>query len=122
MKKEILFAILGFFAFLLFGYLALAISDSSDDIKVDGRDALKIASAHFGYWLWIILAIIASAAIIIYGIKKDWYGPKIVIAGLFCGLIIAFALFTYPVNIKTDPKSAGITTPEIEYLKTKGLK
>lgn len=122
MKKEILFAVLGFFAFILFGYLALVFSASSDDIKVDGSDALKIASAHFGYWLWIILTIIASAAIIIYGVKKDWYGPKVVITGLAIGLVLAFVLFTYPVNIKTDPKSAGITTPEIEYLKTKGLK
>jgi len=100
----------------------LAISESSDDIKVDGSDAISIAFDHYWYKFWIVIALVVSAFITIYGFLKNWYGPKVIIAGLFMGLILAFALFTLPVNIKTDPKSAGITTPEIEYLKTKGLK
>lgn len=119
--KDLIKAAAGFFAILAIGYLFLLFSASSDNIKVDGRDAVKIAFQHTGYAIaWVVAVVIVIAAIVI-GFEAKLSGNKVVIVGVLVGLLFALLIFTKPVNIKTDPKSAGITTEEIDYLKSKGL-
>ena len=119
--KDLLKAAAGFFTILAISYLILLFSASSDNIKVDGRDAVKIAFNHGGYIVAWAIALAVTAAVIVLGVKLDWSGNKVVIAGVATGLLFALMIFTKPVQIKTDPKSANITTEEIDYLKTKGL-
>lgn len=120
--KEIGIVLLGFIAVMTLGLFILKISDSSDNIKVDGMDALRIAAAHTGYWIWICSAAFVCIVAGVIAYRKQIYGGKVVIIGLLMAVLMALVIFTKPVNIKTDPKSSGITTEEIEYLKTKGLK
>lgn len=119
--KDLFKAVGGFLTILLIGYLILIFSASSDNVKVSGFDALTIAFNHTGYIVAWVIAVVVSIAVIVLGKLWDWSGNQVVIAGVLTGLFFALMIFTKPVNIKTDPKSAGITTEEINYLKTKGL-
>lgn len=119
--KDLIKAAAGFFTILLAGFLFLLFSDSSDNIKVDGRDAIGIAMQHSGYVWACIIGLLLVIASVIAGIRFDLSGTKAALAGVLTGLVFALLVLTKPVNIKTDPKSAGITTEEINYLKSKGL-
>lgn len=119
--KDFIKAVGGFLAILTIGYLILIFSDSSDNIKVDGHDAVKIAWHHLGYVISVAIAAAVSVAVAVIGIEKQLHGGSAVLAGLLTGLFFALMVFTKPVNIKTDPISSGITTEEINYLKSKGL-
>ena len=122
MKKELLFGIGGFLAVLFIGYMILMFSASSDAIKVDGHDAIRIAWAHTGYKVALIVGAIVCFIITGVAIKKQIYGVQVLLVAGLCAVIFGCCLFILPVNIKTDPISGGATTEEIQYLRTRGLK
>lgn len=122
MKKEVLYSIAAFLAVMLIAFLILMFSASSDDIKVNGIDALGIALQHTGYIIALIVGMIISVIAILWGVWKDLEAGQSVILGLLTAVVFALLFLSKPVSIKTDPKSAGITTEEINYLKSKGLK
>lgn len=111
-----------FLTVLAIGYMILIFGASSDNVHVDGHDAVKIAFHHTGYVVAIFFAIAVCIATFIMAWRNDWYGAKLKFAIIGCALLLTFCIFAKPVNIKTDPISSGITTDEINYLKSKGLK
>jgi drug/metabolite transporter (DMT)-like permease len=122
MKKETMYAIGSFLSVLLIGYLILMFSPSSDNVQVDGKDAINIAFAHTGYKIALAIGALVSIGVYIFCSKRELDTPAIVIASLLTGLFLAIMVFYFPVNIKTDPVSSGITTKEINHLYSKGLK
>jgi cell division protein FtsW (lipid II flippase) len=112
--------IVGFLLFLVLGIAILFTADGGNGVS--GSDAFKIATSHTGYWIWLLSSLVIAVIALYYAKVADLEAKpfKWIIACI--AVFVTLCVFYFPVNIKTDPISSGITTEEINYLKVKGLK
>lgn len=91
--------------------------------NMTGLDAWAIAASRPAYWIFIILAILASGYTTYYCIKNkvaESGGASIHFVLFGIAALLSLCIFVSPANIKADPIGSGATSEQIEYLKNKG--
>lgn len=124
MKKttpKFMYALLALIPVLIFAIVSVFTGVS--EIGVSGSNAFKIAFERPSYIWSIVAMVILSATAIYFVYKYDKDDDMIAVAVLlFVWISILYSVLHKPIDIKEDAKGAKITTEQINYLKTKGLK
>lgn len=105
---------------VLIGILAILVisffifTGTNDETHVSGWQALSIATHHFWYLAGCTLGVMVLVGLIWYIEHTGVFNP---LAIFIAGAIILGLFLIFPVNIKNDPVSSGITQAELNSLR-----